>query len=141
MLGASFFIDNFTKILLIAQLVERDAVVTAIKYQFSIYFRNPAPLETVCTSSAGKAYCKNSTLFSILTDSHGQTMRLSSDVSGSQPNVFGGNFSVMEELIVPGHMLNLQVSFPIRNERLVGNTSNILDFYERNAKTFYDMNV
>ena len=52
--GGFVFIDNFTKILLIAQLVVRAAVVTAIKYQFSVHFRNPAPLETVCTSSAGK---------------------------------------------------------------------------------------
>ena len=114
--GGFVFIDNFTKILLIAQHVVRAAVVTAIKYQFSVHFRNPAPPETVCTSSAGK------------TDQ--PLADLSSSVTGSPLSVFGGNFSVMDELIVPGHMLNLQVSFPIRNQRLVGNTSNILDFYE-----------
>ena len=34
----------------------------------------------------------------------------------SQPNVSEENCFVTEELIALGHMLNLQVSFPIKNE-------------------------
>ena len=79
-------------------------VVVAMKiYKFSFIFRNPAQPAIVCTSSAGKNWTFQLTGRSFY---H----------LDFQQNVSGENFSVMEELIVPGHMLNLQVSFPIKNE-------------------------
>ena len=79
-------------------------VVAAIKiYKFPFISRNPAPPVIVCTSSAGKKWTFQLTGRSFY---H----------LDFQQNVSGENFSVMEELIVPGHMLNLQVSFPIKNE-------------------------
>ena len=79
-------------------------VVVTIKInKFSFIFRNPALPAIVCTSNAGK-----NRAFQLTAPSFYHI--------DFQQNVSGENFSVMEELIVPGHMLNLQVSFPIKNE-------------------------